>query len=188
MQNIHVQRYANPASFGYQGTIQPEDRSWIVFVDKDGEPTLWRRVAISSSDTPDGGKVDHAYVDVELPGFVPDGHPIQTMVEEKIPQIVPTGDNPLDFTVQPAREPMMDAIDAAGHAKEDELYPNRRDGFIAWLNCRHVGAWGATEHDAIRALLNYVAKLCVAGSLDHTGRPMPYVSRRRHEAVFGAGE
>ena len=43
MQNIHVRRYQQPAPGGYQGTVEPEDRSWIVFIDKDGHATFWRR-------------------------------------------------------------------------------------------------------------------------------------------------
>ena len=80
----------------------------------------------------------------------------------------------------------MDALDPAVHAQEDERFPNRRDGFLAMLNCRNVGSWGVTEHEAIKNLLNYVAKLCVAGCLDHTGKPMvTRGSDRRYKAAFG---
>lgn len=41
MENVIVQRYANPAEVGFQGWIEPEDRKWILFVDNDGKPTLW---------------------------------------------------------------------------------------------------------------------------------------------------
>lgn len=186
MQNIHVKRYANPAAIGYQGAIEPEDRSWVVFVAADGEATLWRRVENVTLDDTDGTKIEHAYVDVELPGHMTPGHPLHSMGEPPFPAFDPAADKPLDFTVTPMREPMMDAIDGAGHAKEDEFYPNRRDGFIATLNCRNIGSWGPTEHDAVRGLLNYVAKLCVAGCLDHTGQPMTHRgSNRRYKAVFG---
>lgn len=40
MQNINVRRYEN-TSHGYAATIEPEDRSWIVFVDVDNKPTLY---------------------------------------------------------------------------------------------------------------------------------------------------
>ena len=42
MQRIYVKRYVNAPN--YQGMIEPEDRSWIVFIANDGEATLWRRV------------------------------------------------------------------------------------------------------------------------------------------------
>jgi hypothetical protein len=41
MQNIHVRRYKDAHAF--QGSIEPEDRSWIVFIDKEGHATFWRR-------------------------------------------------------------------------------------------------------------------------------------------------
>lgn len=62
MQNIHVKRYHE--STGYQGFIEPEDRSWVVFIHENGIPSLWRRTAIETSD----GKVEHVYVDSETPG------------------------------------------------------------------------------------------------------------------------
>lgn len=36
MGNITVGRYTEPASVGYSGYIEPDDRSWIAFVDLDG--------------------------------------------------------------------------------------------------------------------------------------------------------
>lgn len=39
--DVHVQRYADPEQVGYQGWIEPADRSWIVFVDLDGKPSLF---------------------------------------------------------------------------------------------------------------------------------------------------
>ncbi len=62
MQNIHVSRYSNPESVGYQGTVEPEDRSWIVFVKLDGSPSLWRRTESELGD----GKTDGRYVNVAL--------------------------------------------------------------------------------------------------------------------------
>jgi hypothetical protein len=38
MQNIHVNRYQNPN--GWQGSIEPDDRSWILFIQDDGSPVL----------------------------------------------------------------------------------------------------------------------------------------------------
>lgn len=35
MQNVKVGRYEHPESTGYAGWIEPEDRSWILFVRTD---------------------------------------------------------------------------------------------------------------------------------------------------------
>jgi len=37
MCNITVGRYENPAEAGYAGWIEPEDRTWIAFVDGSGQ-------------------------------------------------------------------------------------------------------------------------------------------------------
>ena len=66
MQNIHVKRYQSPN--GYQGSIEPEDRSWIVFVDDAGKATFWRRAELADIvDAAALGEVgdNHAYYDVE---------------------------------------------------------------------------------------------------------------------------
>jgi hypothetical protein len=42
MGNITVGRYADRAGVGYQGWIEPEDRSWIAFVGNDGHPQFYR--------------------------------------------------------------------------------------------------------------------------------------------------
>jgi len=39
--NITVGRYDNPADVGYQGWIEPGDKSWIAYVDSDGAPTVF---------------------------------------------------------------------------------------------------------------------------------------------------
>ena len=41
MGNITVGRYADPASVGYQGWIEPDDQSWIGFVANDGKPVFF---------------------------------------------------------------------------------------------------------------------------------------------------
>jgi hypothetical protein len=41
MGNITVGRYDTPASVGYQGWIEPDDRTWVAFVDNDGSPTVF---------------------------------------------------------------------------------------------------------------------------------------------------
>jgi hypothetical protein len=41
MANITVGRYEDPASVGYQGWIEPDDRSWIAFVASDGGPVVF---------------------------------------------------------------------------------------------------------------------------------------------------
>jgi hypothetical protein len=60
MQAIHVRRYEQPHS--YQGSIEPEDRSWVVFIGTDGQPELWRRSATSDSST----STEHGYERVGL--------------------------------------------------------------------------------------------------------------------------
>jgi hypothetical protein len=63
MQNIHVKRYDDPTgAIGYLGTVEPEDRAWILFIAADGTPSLWRRVQFSE---PGVEPVEHAYADVE---------------------------------------------------------------------------------------------------------------------------
>jgi len=41
MQNIHVKRYKNPEAVGYQGWLEPEDLSWIAFIDLEGKPVFY---------------------------------------------------------------------------------------------------------------------------------------------------
>ncbi len=41
MADIHVGRYDHPAEVGYQGWIEPGDRSWVMFVDLDGRPVVF---------------------------------------------------------------------------------------------------------------------------------------------------
>lgn len=42
MQNITVGRYQHPTTRQYwQGWIEPEDRSWIMFIDANGAPTVY---------------------------------------------------------------------------------------------------------------------------------------------------
>ena len=41
MGNITVGRYDDPASVGYQGWVEPDDRSWIAFVANDGQPVVF---------------------------------------------------------------------------------------------------------------------------------------------------
>jgi hypothetical protein len=56
MSNISVHRYGEDV--GYIGWIEPNDRSWIVFVNDDGKPELFgRRDA-------DGGVIDDKPVTV----------------------------------------------------------------------------------------------------------------------------
>lgn len=61
MQNIHVKRYED-ASAGYQGSVEPEDRSWVLFIATDGTPSLWRRVEAEADD----GTMQHAYAPAAL--------------------------------------------------------------------------------------------------------------------------
>lgn len=41
MQDIHVRRYSNPKATGWAGWIEPEDRSWIAFIDLAGAPRFF---------------------------------------------------------------------------------------------------------------------------------------------------
>lgn len=41
MQNIHVGRYSNAHDIGWAGWIEPNDKSWIAFIDLDGRPTFF---------------------------------------------------------------------------------------------------------------------------------------------------
>jgi hypothetical protein len=41
MQNITVTRYPNPKEVGWAGYIQPQDHSWIAFIDRDGHPLFF---------------------------------------------------------------------------------------------------------------------------------------------------
>lgn len=53
MQNVHVRRY--PQSHPYQGTVEPEDRSWIIFIDNKGHATFWRRAQLEVPPEPVDG-------------------------------------------------------------------------------------------------------------------------------------
>jgi hypothetical protein len=39
--NIQITRYANPEQLGYSGYIEPDDASWIIFLDSDGNPDVY---------------------------------------------------------------------------------------------------------------------------------------------------
>ena len=42
MQNIIVKRYTEPSvTQSWQGYIEPDDLSWIMFVDAEGKPTVF---------------------------------------------------------------------------------------------------------------------------------------------------
>lgn len=166
-QHIHINRYPDPRAVGgWELTVTPEDGSFVLFVPTEGDALLYRRVATKT----ENGQTDNVYADVELPFSLPqqqihpmDGPPPVPKVEDGRPW------NPLDFTIAPIE-------------LEDGTM-----GFTAMLNCRAVAADGATEHEAIRNLMNYVAQLCTAGALDHTGEPrlVNPSSQRRYESVFG---
>lgn len=187
MQPIHVKRYNNPAAVGYQGSVEPDDRSWIVFIDNEGLATLWRRVESKSGAVYRDGKViepekvDHSYVDVELPTAFDSLNNTTPMVPPHPPSSFP---GPLDYTVEPGVECFGDALSPADHARERAAHPEAKHGFYAKLSHRAIMCWGETEHEAVRYLMNYVACLCTAGSMDHTGKPMAG-NQRRSKAVWG---
>ena len=41
MQNISITRYAHPKAVGWAGYIEPEDRTWIMFIGLDGRPMVY---------------------------------------------------------------------------------------------------------------------------------------------------
>ena len=60
--NIHVNRYRE--SDHWHCSVAPEDRSWILFVPKDGDPTLMIEAECQDED----GRTLHGYVALtELP-------------------------------------------------------------------------------------------------------------------------
>lgn len=66
MQNIHVKRYADNGH-SYCGSIEPEDRSWIVFIDNEGNPSLWVEAETEDED----GQTIHGYACVTLTEMEP---------------------------------------------------------------------------------------------------------------------
>ncbi len=56
MQNIHVNRYKSPDKVGWAGTIEPEDRSWILFIrEGPGEPGLFLHRTMSDEEKKERG-------------------------------------------------------------------------------------------------------------------------------------
>jgi hypothetical protein len=178
MQPIHVKRYLTPNDWA--GYIEPEDRTWIVFVHSNGEATFWRRteVSVDNNETP---VTTSGYVDVEVPRgiAVGTGKPV-------LPAPVPTEwPGPIDYKTYfvPAQE--------ARPAPEDGSTPASQGMKAYWaaeLSCRDIVFIGDTEHEAVQCLVNEVARLCTAGCMDHTGLPVPGVSPRRRAAVWGPPE
>lgn len=41
MSNVTIGRYDNPSDVGYQGWIEPDDRTWIAFVATSGAPIFF---------------------------------------------------------------------------------------------------------------------------------------------------
>jgi hypothetical protein len=41
MKNIIVTRYKNPDKVGWLGYMEPKDKSWIMFVDRDNNPKIY---------------------------------------------------------------------------------------------------------------------------------------------------
>ena len=51
MQAIHIKRYEHPESTGYAGSIEPEDRSWVLFIPNDGSmPQLFVEVEVPAEE------------------------------------------------------------------------------------------------------------------------------------------
>jgi hypothetical protein len=156
--HIHVQRFPETAALAL--LVTPHDRSWALQVDHHDEAVFFRRVPSAETPEPIDGYPDgtkHVYVDAELPSVdaadeTPSDLPVQSYP------------GPIDWTIVPGKE---------------GAWEGARDGFFAMLNVRSVAYWGETEHEAVRDLVNDVARLCTAGSLDHTGRPVMGNPRRR---------
>jgi len=173
-QNIHVKRYSDPSA-GWALSIEPEDRSFVVFVPNEGDALFYRRVEFETGD----GKLEHGYADVELPGSIP----MQHIQAPELPRAdTKTWPFPIDFSVEPVSPEGLDDLTE----EQQQFSPSRQvPGFWAALNCRSIKCWGRTEHEAVQALMNFAISLAVAGSLDHTGKPIRHVSKRRYDAVFG---
>lgn len=41
MEDIKIGRYSNPDDLGYTGYIEPVDRSWVIFLDATGTPSVY---------------------------------------------------------------------------------------------------------------------------------------------------
>lgn len=68
MQSIKVKRYKSPA-VGFSGSIEPEDRSWVLFIASDGIPSLFRLAGSVDID----GVTEDAYLPAGDPLFADDG-------------------------------------------------------------------------------------------------------------------
>lgn len=56
MQNIVVSRYRQPDKVGWAGSVEPEDRSWILFLRADpGEPSLFLHRTLSDEEKKERG-------------------------------------------------------------------------------------------------------------------------------------
>jgi hypothetical protein len=182
MQPIHVKRYLTPND--WSGYIEPEDRAWIVFVHSNGEASFWRRVEVSVDDN-ETPVTTSGYIDVEIPrGVARTGDDDTKFAGPVLPVPAPVvHPGPIDYVTsfvpeQEARKGTPDYPDSL----------NIKEHWVARLNCRSIACIGETEHDAVRNLMNYVAQLCTAGCMDHTGLPVPGVSPRRRAAVWGPPE
>lgn len=63
MQSINVRRYSNPKDIGWAGWIEPEDRSWIAFIDLAGRPLFFLNrdstgAVLPNDGVPSGGEED----------------------------------------------------------------------------------------------------------------------------------
>lgn len=41
MANLKIERYDGDVSEDYSGLIEPDDRSWVIYLDNDGKPALY---------------------------------------------------------------------------------------------------------------------------------------------------
>ena len=57
MQNITVRRYSHPLQVGWAGYIEPEDLTWIAFIDLTGAPKFYlHRDPVTGAVLPDDPK------------------------------------------------------------------------------------------------------------------------------------
>lgn len=159
MQNIHVNRYQSPNS--YQGCIEPEDRSWIVFVRNDGLATFWRRTEITvQSESPGvSASTQHVYCDAEVPLLRTDGDCLPPIETKDRPSAGAAA--PLDYTIHPAEGGFKCSAQCAQRLRvwRDRARCSAR---AAELRRRAVHCWGTRPHRCPMCRQSAQARVCLA--------------------------
>jgi hypothetical protein len=125
---------------------------------------FFRRVPTENPTPEDPDKVEYAYVDAELPSVGIGDLTAKSRDEAIRSAELHDGGGPIDYDIFPGPEGDWEGA---------------KMGWWARLNVRAILFWGETEHAAVRRMMNGIARLCTAGSLDHTGRPVLGNPRRR---------